>query len=58
VTDATEAELSAYAKEINRWLETGTLQTRSHRVLPLSAAVEAHRLVESGQVFGKIVLEP
>ena len=28
------------------------------RILPLSRAAEAHRLIESGQSQGKIVLDP
>ncbi|MGH9610732.1 MAG: NADPH:quinone reductase, partial [Bryobacteraceae bacterium] len=58
VTDATAEELKLYAAEINRWLEQGILQARIDRTLPLSQAAEAHRLVESGHTFGKIILEP
>jgi len=58
VTDANPGELSEYAMQINRWLKEGILCARIDRVLPLSQAAEAHRLVESGQLFGKIVLEP
>ncbi|MGH9773165.1 MAG: zinc-binding dehydrogenase, partial [Candidatus Acidiferrales bacterium] len=58
VTDATAEELNAYAAETNRWLEQGVLKARIDRVLPLSQAAEAHRLVESGQLLGKVVLEP
>src|SRR5262249_3702403 len=31
---------------------------RIERILPLSRAAEAHRLVESGESLGKIVLDP
>lgn len=58
VTDATPEELAVYAAEINRWLEEGILKARIDRVLPLSEAVQAHRLVESGHLFGKVILEP
>lgn len=58
VTDATEAELSTYAKVINHWFERGILKPKIDRVVPLSAAAEAHHLVEGGQVSGKIVLDP
>jgi NADPH:quinone reductase len=36
----------------------GKVETQIERVLPLSQAAEAHRLVESGESLGKIVLDP
>jgi NADPH2:quinone reductase len=36
----------------------GKVQAQIERVLPLSQAREAHRLVESGESLGKIVLDP
>lgn len=54
----------AAANDINRWLREGKLRPRISRVLPLSAAVEAHRLQEEstvhkrGTLDGKIVLVP
>src|SRR5262249_48624301 len=36
----------------------GRLKPIVHAVMPLSAAAEAHRMIESRSVFGKIVLEP
>jgi NADPH:quinone reductase-like Zn-dependent oxidoreductase len=36
----------------------GKIKTQIERVLPLSRAVEAHRMVESGESQGKIVLDP
>jgi NADPH:quinone reductase-like Zn-dependent oxidoreductase len=36
----------------------GKIKTRIERVLPLSQAALAHRLVESGESLGKIVLDP
>ena len=36
----------------------GKVKTQIERILPLSRAAEAHRLVESGEVQGKIVLDP
>lgn len=58
VTDATTEELATYAIEINRWLAQGALPARIACRLPLSQAAEAHRLLEAGGVFGKIVLAP
>ncbi len=36
----------------------GKIKAQIERVLPLSRAADAHRLVESGEVQGKIVLDP
>jgi NADPH2:quinone reductase len=58
VTDATREELAAHARRIADALANGTLRGRTHAVLPLSNAAEAHRLVEQGGLFGKIVLVP
>lgn len=44
--------------EILRRVEQGQLNPVLDRTLPLSQAKEAHRLLEAGQQFGKIVLIP
>ena len=36
----------------------GLIKTQIERILPLSRAAEAHRLVELGESQGKIVLDP
>jgi NADPH:quinone reductase len=36
----------------------GKVEAQIERILPLSQAAEAHRLVESGESLGKIVLDP
>jgi len=36
----------------------GKIKAQIERVLPLSQAVQAHRMVESGEAPGKIVLDP
>lgn len=60
--NATAEELRTAAEDINRWAAENKLKARIDRVLPLSAAAEAHRLQEdstikqSGVVSGKLVL--
>jgi len=44
--------------EVLSHLAAGRLRPVVDRVLPLSEAAEAHRLLESRQVFGKLALEP
>lgn len=58
VTEATTEELAVYAGEINRWLARGVAQARIAGCLPLSQAAEAHRRLEAGGLFGKLVLTP
>jgi len=36
----------------------GKIKAQIERVLPLSRAVDAHRMIESGEAMGKIVLDP
>jgi len=36
----------------------GKIKAQIEKLLPLSRAVEAHRLIESGEISGKIVLDP
>jgi NADPH2:quinone reductase len=47
------------ALRTNIWpaLESGTIQTHVHAQFALSDAAEAHRLMESSQHIGKIVLQ-
>ncbi len=44
-------------EELLRWVEEGRLHLNVSTVLPLAAAAEAHRLIESRLSVGKIVLE-
>jgi NADPH2:quinone reductase len=61
---ATPAEQQACAEDINQWTGEGRLKANIDRVLPLSAAAEAHELQEqstiqqTGVLHGKLVLKP
>lgn len=48
---------AAIRKDLLRWVEEGRLRLNVSTVLPLGAAAEAHRLIESRQSVGKIVLD-
>ncbi|HTU26411.1 MAG TPA: NADPH:quinone reductase [Pirellulales bacterium] len=59
ITYASDAQYDRAAAEINRYVASGDLRVRIDRVLPLSAAAEAHRLLESGErLSGKLILIP
>jgi NADPH2:quinone reductase len=61
---ATPEEQQTCASDINQWMGDVRLKANIDRVLPLSAAAEAHELQEdstvkqSGALHGKIVLKP
>ena len=50
------AELLARAGDVLSWMERGELEVAIDRTLPLAGAGEAHRLLESRQTSGKLVL--
>jgi len=50
------AELLSRAGDVLSWMESGELQVKIDRTLPLAQAAEAHRLLESRQTSGKLVL--
>lgn len=54
------AEKAAIARDLEQhvWplLGSGMVRPVVHRVVPLAEAAEAHRMLESGQVIGKVVL--
>lgn len=56
------AEKTRMAQAITRHVlplvSDGRIAPRVHASLPLSEAAQAHRLLESGDVFGKVVLRP
>jgi NADPH2:quinone reductase len=62
--NASPEELREAAEQINHWMSEGKLKASIGRILPLSEAVEAHRLQEentigkAGTLSGKIVLKP
>ncbi|CAN5646361.1 zinc-binding dehydrogenase [soil metagenome] len=58
ITDRTAEELSAAAIQINSFLSTRSIKTKIYEVMPLSRAADAHRLLEQGDLFGKVVLVP
>ncbi len=59
ISQATSAELAGAAGTINRLLASGQLRPRTTETLPLSAAAEAHRRMEAGEVHGKrLILRP
>lgn len=53
---ATRKELLSRAGDIFGWLSRGTLHVHVDRVLPLEDAAEAHRLLESRETTGKLLL--
>lgn len=58
ITDASVEELARRARQINGWLARGVLKTRVHAVFPLSQTAAAHRLMESGDLPGKLLVIP
>ncbi|WP_281029261.1 zinc-binding dehydrogenase [Rhizobium sp. PP-F2F-G48] len=44
--------------ELIGFLMTGKLSINIGKVMPLSQAAEAHRLLENGLTTGKVVLQP
>ena len=54
---ATRSELLSRAGDLFLWLADGSLRVRIDRELPLSDAADAHRLLESRQTAGKVLLE-
>lgn len=53
---ATREELERRANEVMNGMQAGWLKLKIYRVLPLAQASEAHRLLESRQTIGKLVL--
>jgi putative PIG3 family NAD(P)H quinone oxidoreductase len=51
------AIVAAFGADVVPALATGRMQPVVDRVLPLTEAAEAHRLIEAGEVVGKVVLD-
>lgn len=59
ISNATVAELAAAARAVNRLLASGRLRPRGVRAMPLSAAAEAHSMLERGETgHDRLVLLP
>lgn len=54
----TRDELLWRANDLFTWIESGELAVRVDRTVPLEAAAEAHRALESRATAGKLVLVP
>lgn len=54
----TREELVARTAEVFRWVVEGTIDVHIDRIVPLAAAAEAHRALESRQTSGKVLLTP
>ncbi|WP_256977127.1 NAD(P)H-quinone oxidoreductase [Bordetella genomosp. 10] len=58
-TDAEKARMAAaIARHVLPLVADGRIRPRVRETLPLAQAARAHRLLEGGEVFGKIVLLP
>ncbi len=51
-------DAAAALERLVGWISTGQVATPAVQALPLSAAAEAHRMLESGATTGKLVLKP
>ena len=51
------AIVAAFAADVVPALASGHMRAVVDRVLPLTDAAEAHRLIEAGEVVGKVVLD-
>lgn len=58
ITELSTQELRQVADKINVYLGSGLLKSRIVDIWPLSRAADAHTTMESGSLFGKIVLTP
>ena len=45
-------------EEVLGWIASGRLNPPIYRVMSLEEAAEAHRMLEAGEILGKLVLHP
>jgi NADPH:quinone reductase-like Zn-dependent oxidoreductase len=61
VMEILDTEKAAICREVEKvvwpWIESGVVKPVIDRVMPMQDAAEAHRLLASGPVTGKIVLQ-
>jgi NADPH2:quinone reductase len=50
------AIIGAFEREVMPYFASGRIAPLIHRVYPLEQAAEAHRAMEAGEHFGKLVL--
>ena len=55
---ATRKDLRERTDQLFGWIENGEIELRIDRTMPLSNAADAHRLLESRQTAGKVLLVP
>jgi NADPH2:quinone reductase len=55
---ATREELLARAHDLFAWMRDGKLRVRIEKTFPLDQVADAHRLLESRAVIGKVLLIP
>lgn len=56
VSDLSPEELADSAKQINKFLQEGILKAKIHDIWPLARAAEAHKLLETTDIFGKLLM--
>jgi NADPH2:quinone reductase len=55
---STPDEYRSRASDVLNWVQSGDIKVHIDRVLPLSEASQAHRLMIDRQVIGKLILQP
>ncbi len=50
--------VSAFRQRFGEGLESGAIRPIVDRILPFDRAAEAHRLLATGEIFGKLILTP
>lgn len=58
LSNASAADLAEAAKVINQMLATGRLKGRVGATFHLAEAADAHRALEAGGVYGRLLIVP